>query len=450
MNEPRAKRITVGLALLLAVIMGLAAQLIVTLREQQRMSSDLAELNDAKYGLLNADVWLDQVSAIIEYKINTFEITPQNRAAIKRSLVRMLDVLITEADRYMRMQTKRESQTGGWWKRAKGKVKLTVQDRLVNVDEIKRGIPQYADKILSAMQKPAAREEIKDFLKQMLARVSDSTFALVDQSELEAIQARYQCSDRSTCHPAIDAAVKSNHQRAMQLTVAVLLLTALLFALAALTPGAKQPDRLALLSLCCAMLMLCGVLTPMIEIEARISELRFILLEQPVEFTNQVLYFQSKSVLDVVEILTRTGKIDMIIVGILIMTFSVIFPLAKLLASFIYLYDYRGLRRSAVTHFFALKSGKWSMADVFVVAMFMTYIGFNGIIASQLSKFSRAGGDSVDILTTNGTSLQIGFFMFLAFCLASLLTSTLMDTAIKSDTPVPDQGAQNSASASGV
>jgi hypothetical protein len=41
----------------------------------------------------------------------------------------------------------------------------------------------------------------------------------------------------------------------------------------------------------------CGVLTPMLEVEARISQLRFMLMGYPVEFSNEVFYFQSKSIL---------------------------------------------------------------------------------------------------------------------------------------------------------
>jgi len=190
----------------------------------------------------------------------------------------------------------------------------------------------------------------------------------------------------------------------------------------------------AALVLCCGVLVACGVLTPMIEVEARISSLQFMLLGEPVEFHDQVLYFQSKSVLDVVRVLTSTGKVDMVAVGILVMTFSVVFPIAKLIASFLYLYDPRGLRRNKLVEFFTLKSAKWSMADVFVVAMFMAYIGFAGLISSQLSTFALAARANVDVLTTNGTSLQIGFFMFLAFCIAGLVTSTLLGAAIHRET----------------
>ncbi len=417
---PESRTITIGLALLLVTIAILATQLINTLRSQQRLAADLAELNDIDYGLLNADAWLLQLSAIAEKKIDQFEVTAKNRAALKVNLERVLETLITEADRYMRKQKKDKS----WWKRTKGR----IRDSLIDIEQIKRGIPTYADRILDEMSKPKARQQLKEFLKNLLDNVSDSTFSTVDDSRVKAVHAQYQCTERASCTEIIHPRIEAHKALALRQAIALLGLTALLFAAVWTAPGRRGPSRLALLAACCAVLMLCGVLTPMLEIEARISELRFVLLGEPVVFTNQILYFQSKSVLDVVEILARTGAPEMILVGVLLMLFSVIFPLAKLAASLIYVYNLRGWRESKLIRFFALKSGKWSMADVFVVAMFMAYIGFRGLAANQLSDFAAAGGADVEVLTTNGTSLQIGFFMFLAFCLASLTTSTLIES----------------------
>jgi uncharacterized paraquat-inducible protein A len=174
------------------------------------------------------------------------------------------------------------------------------------------------------------------------------------------------------------------------------------------------------------------VLTPMLEIEAQISHLQFMLMGYPVEFFNEVVYFQSKSILDVVSILTATREVDMVLVGILLMTFSVVFPLLKLLASIVYIYNPRDLRRSLAVKFFAFKSAKWSMADVMVIAIFMAYIAFNGIIDNQWELVSRgAASAGVDVLTSNGTALQLGFYMFLAFCIFSLLISTIMESAMR-------------------
>jgi hypothetical protein len=69
------------------------------------------------------------------------------------------------------------------------------------------------------------------------------------------------------------------------------------------------------------------------------------------------------------------------------------------------------------------------MADVLVVAMLMAYIGFSGLIESQLSTMAQAGRD-LDIITTNGTALQLGFFFFLAFVLASLVLSSVLEARV--------------------
>jgi uncharacterized paraquat-inducible protein A len=143
-------------------------------------------------------------------------------------------------------------------------------------------------------------------------------------------------------------------------------------------------------------------------------------------FQDQVLYFQSKSVTDVVRVLAETGEADMILVAFLVALFSVVFPLAKVAASFVYYRDVRGLRASRVVRFFALKSGKWSMADVLVIAMFMAFVGFRGLVSNQLSTLSKTGG-AAEVLTTNGTLLQAGFYLFLAFTIASMVVSTLLD-----------------------
>ena len=167
----------------------------------------------------------------------------------------------------------------------------------------------------------------------------------------------------------------------------------------------------------------------MIEIEARIAQLSLQVLGEPVTFTNQVLYYQIKSIFDVVSILLRTGAADMILVGVLLVTFSIIFPALKVAATYLYYYDYRGLRSSPVVRFFALKSGKWSMADVMVIAIFMAYIGFSGLMGSQLHGLRRANA-ALEVLTTNGTTLGPGFFLFLGFVLASLLLSTIIENRI--------------------
>jgi hypothetical protein len=73
------------------------------------------------------------------------------------------------------------------------------------------------------------------------------------------------------------------------------------------------------------------------------------------------------------------------------------------------------------------------MADVMVVAIFMAYIGFNGMITSQFGKLRNVSPDLV-IFTTNGTSLQPGYYLFLTYTLLALFV-----TGFLARRPYPEQ-----------
>jgi hypothetical protein len=119
------------------------------------------------------------------------------------------------------------------------------------------------------------------------------------------------------------------------------------------------------------------------------------------------------------------GSLPMIFVGILVFLFSIVFPTLKLISSLLYVYNVKQLKENRLVRFFAIKSGKWSMADVIVVAIFMAYIGFDGIIGSQLDMFTESA-KPVEIFSTNGTQLLGGFYLFLLFCISSLALSEIL------------------------
>ena len=65
------------------------------------------------------------------------------------------------------------------------------------------------------------------------------------------------------------------------------------------------------------------------------------------------------------------------------------------------------------------------MTDVMIIAIFMAYIGFNGVISSQFGKLQSAEQEVV-LLTTNGTSLQPGFYLFLGYTIMALFLSEFL------------------------
>ena len=155
----------------------------------------------------------------------------------------------------------------------------------------------------------------------------------------------------------------------------------------------------------------------MVGVETRISRGSMTFLGQPVTFTDQVLYFQSKSVLEVFDALIRRGRLDMWVVGVLVLLFSVVFPILKLISSTVYLFKPDLLRKSRFARFFVLDSSKWSMADVMALAIFMSFVAFNGLVTNTMGGMSGMG------MPTDSSKILPGYHIFIGFCLASLFLS---------------------------
>jgi len=430
-------RIVVGVlsALILVAAAWLTVRMIQDLRALQQTQTELAELRDVKYGLFNAEVWLDQVSAILATRIDNFEVTADNRPRLKRQIEQLLDRLFVEIEQYLR----RRNATGdNWLDRLSGSLRQGVQDWLLDFNELRARVPAYADAVIDELNRPATRAEIKHTLLAALRDAADDTFTRMDRSPLTSILLRHGCADVPSCVDLLETRAEQLRMVTRDQALMVLALIAALFIMTLLLPRGPHrarmaPEIMVILTAATLVLLAGGVMTPMIEVEARIDELRMQLLGEPVVFADQVLYFQSKSILDVVQVLIDTGAADMLVVAVLITLFSLVFPAAKVIAGFLYYADLKGLRSNALVYFFALRSGKWSMADVLVVAILMAYIGFSGLISSQLATMVEAGR-GIDLLTTDGTSLQLGFFLFLAFVLASLVLSSLLEARVGSRT----------------
>ena len=75
-----------------------------------------------------------------------------------------------------------------------------------------------------------------------------------------------------------------------------------------------------------------GVLSPMLEVEVRVTKIDATLLGTPIEFRDQSLYYRSKTVFEVFETLIHMGRPEMTVVGVLVILFSVVFPTLKMLA----------------------------------------------------------------------------------------------------------------------
>ena len=120
------------------------------------------------------------------------------------------------------------------------------------------------------------------------------------------------------------------------------------------------------------------------------------------------VYHQERSILGAVKNLYQVGSP---FPATLILLFSIVVPLAKaaLIAWAAFARD--AVQRARVTRFVEAIA-KWSMADVFVVALFITYL------AAEASQ--AAPGDATAALVAFQATFGPGFYWFAAYCLFSL------------------------------
>lgn len=410
------KSLHLALSLLLVVVAAvLSAKVISGSIVHQAHKYDYAELNHAVYGFLSIDEWKMKVTPIVEAEINRLYLPKTKRRALKRHLEKLLNTLIDQI--YHRIEQ-------GHAETLKDKAAKVIVKNFVDVDEIKKGVPEYADAILKELTKPESQRQIKKVLNEQLKQYASKTFGMQDRYLVDRILFDTGTDNVQAARTKLAHEIKLHGELIVKQTIWLIALTVAVFVLAAFGPATLSPVHHALLIASLVILLVAGVSTPMIDMHATIPHLSLEVLGHPIHFDNQELYFQSKSILDVFWVMITHDALQTKFVAVLLVTFSVIFPTLKILASFAYYHNYRKARESRWVEFFVFKAGKWSMADVMVVAMFMAFVGFNGVIATGFHDLQVASQEQqVMIFTTNATALQPGFYLFLSFTLLSLVLS---------------------------
>ena len=125
------------------------------------------------------------------------------------------------------------------------------------------------------------------------------------------------------------------------------------------------------------------------------------------EFYGKIYYqYQTKSILESIKHLFKANNQ---VVAWSLLLFSVIFPLLKLLLN-IWVLIWPRFGQGNIFPAMVYYLGKWSMADVFIVAMFLTYL--------SLQNMGQQG-------VTVESQVSIGFYFFLAYVILSIASGIL-------------------------
>lgn len=135
--------------------------------------------------------------------------------------------------------------------------------------------------------------------------------------------------------------------------------------------------------------------------------------------------------LSIVTTVTQLWQQNRYLVSALIFLFSIVIPIVKTSALCYVFFAKNRMMQQKIANFVA-SVGKWSMADVFVVAVFLAVLSTNHTENAEQHGVSFFGiALEVDISTQTLSMVGQGFYFFTAYCVLSLLGSQLLLKSVK-------------------
>ena len=381
--------------------------------------TDLAELEHVRYGLLSADQWRAIIGPILNAQVDKLDLKGQSKY-LRPMVEHSLNSLLENIKQQMSAPKPANSKAP------------TAPPMLVNmiINSLRPHVPEYADVVLAELVKPQNQKAFKESVRSVMTDAVNNTFSTVDMSTYSAILRRYGCSSGAVCEETLRHRIQEADAQLRKDYFTVLASAALGFIL--LTAGRPALSRAAVVALMlfCIAMLLGGLLSPMIEVEVRITRLDATLLGTPLEFREQSLYYRSKTVLELFQTLIDMHRPATSLVAILVLLFSVIFPALKMLALCASLFRPSLLLNSRIVRLLAFGLSKWSMADVMALAIFMSFVAFNGVIESGMGSIRTAPAVQELVIPTNSSRILPGYYLFVGFCLASIYLSKKLEHGI--------------------
>ncbi|KQM63924.1 paraquat-inducible protein A [Pedobacter sp. Leaf216] len=389
--------------------------------QQERIKEDYSDINNITYGLFSVQRWKDNVSRIVHHQVGNLKMTKKQKKVLQSEVQQVLLALIDKAEALVNKPKKTIS----------GKIQKFAIRNFVNSDSIRAQVPGFAKKIIAEVDNPKNKKQLSkmamgEFNQLAKEEKLDSAF-VANEVSVKAMYGKYKVSTTDELNEKLVQILSDIRTKTYRYSFGMLACVVLVLGFWwGLRKRRDLHTTLFVMSLLFAFILLgVGLTASMIEVDARIRSLDFVLLGEHVRFKDQVLFFQSKSIMDVVRVLIGQPGIDSILVGVLILVFSILFPVVKLSSTGVHLLGSKRLAENKIVKYFAFQSGKWSMADVIVIAILMAYIGLNGLLEGQLQALNIKN-DSLTILTTNNTALQPGYIIFISFVLYGLILSTIL------------------------
>jgi len=394
------------------------------LAARRLIRTDLAEIENARYGILSADQWRTIIGPMLNAQIDQLDFKGQSKS-LRPQVQRALNALLDKMDA--------DKPSG-------------IQGMFVSkmIASLRPKVPEYTNVVMAQLVNKGTEKGFKDSIRGVLANAVANTFGNTDMSTYNAILHHYGCASGAACEQTLGQQIAAADTQLNRDYLIVLASAALAFILLMIgTPALSRAAVVVLMSFCIAM-GVGGVLSPMLEVEVRVTKIDATLLGTPIEFRDQSLYYRSKTVYEVFQTLIHMGRPEMSVVGVLVILFSVVFPTLKMLALAASLFRPTLLRTNRFVKLLAFELSKWSMADVMVLAIFMSFVAFNGVIGSAFDGLRSVPNVQQVLIPTNASKILPGYYLFIGFCVSSILLSRKLQHGINIDRGIASRSASES------
>ncbi len=175
----------VSLIIIIASVI-LCHQIISNSISNQMDKNDYAELNHVKYGLFSVEEWKRQISVILAEELNKLNLSRADKRELRKHVEALLNRLIDQVDKKIR-----EGNAGsvtGWFKQS-------FMNIFISLEDVKKGIPEYADAVIHEMTKSKTIDQIKAMLNKQLEQYFSKTFDIQDTAQMSRILLRTDSKD---------------------------------------------------------------------------------------------------------------------------------------------------------------------------------------------------------------------------------------------------------------
>src|SRR5580658_3289782 len=123
-------------------------QTIGILSSRRELRTDLAEISHVRYGLLNADRWVEKIVPILDAQIDALDLTATNRASLRPTVVKALNRLLDQVKEQLAPKPAPGAKPAGFAAQAQA---MIVNNILAG---LKPHVPEYANLVLREMGRP--------------------------------------------------------------------------------------------------------------------------------------------------------------------------------------------------------------------------------------------------------------------------------------------------------